>query len=295
MKRTLVTGVSGYIGPYLCIELLKQKDADVTGIYNSHSLNIEGINYIKCDLTNPDELTKIFRDTEPDVVYHLASVTPTRIAAHSDEYVEFFNNKITAHIAKLCRENNSLLVYTSTDLVYCEGENLKEEEAKLNPLTIYAKTKLMAENSVKEFAAKYIILRTALVYGFTLSTYTSFFDFAYKTFRNGNSLNAFCDQFRKPIYTEDAAKILNRIPEAYIQNNTLNLCGDEYLSRYDMCMQMAEVFGFEKKLIKKGYSKEFTDYPMVKRLGLNNEKMKKMGLVTDSFKNNLHKSMKYIP
>lgn len=142
------------------------------------------------------------------------------------------------------------MIYTSTDLVYAEGENLKEDESLLEPLTIYAKTKLMGEDAVRAFANKYIILRSSLIYGFTISTYTSFFDIAYSELSSGNTINAFTDQFRNPLYAEDEAENLVKLPGLYKKNDTVNFCGDEYLSRFEMCVMMADAFGFDKNLIK---------------------------------------------
>ena len=292
--KILITGISGYFGPYLAKELYLKEGVSVTGLYNKNKIEADGIDFIKCNLIELDALTKIFNEVKPDVVYHLASVTPTRITKQSDEYVEFFNSKVTEHIAKLCGENDSLMIYISTDLVYAEGEDLKEDTAKLNPITIYAKTKLMGENSVWAFAKKYIILRCSLLYGFTRSTYTSFFDLAYSKLKSGEGVNAFIDMFRNPLYLEDAAKILAELAGIYKQNDTINFCGDEYLSRHDMCLMMTEIFGFDKNLVRMASCNEFIDYPLVKKIGLNSDKLKSLGFTTDSFEKNLHKSLKYI-
>ena len=293
MSGILITGVSGYLGPYLCMEFAGRKD--VYGIYNNHPVDFESVNNIKCDLTDLENLTRIFDEVKPDVVYHLASVTPTRITDQSDTYIEFFNEDVTAEIAKLCTKHNSLMIYTSTDLVYGEGTDIGEDSLNLDPLTIYAKTKLLGEKSVKEFAAKYLILRTALMYGFTLSSYTSFFDITYRALANGEPINAFIDQFRNPIYTEDAASILAALPDKYKENDTINLCGDETLSRYEMCVRFADIFSLKKSLIIPANCEEYTQYTMVKKLALNSRKLKAYGFVTNPYNGNLHKSKKYKP
>jgi hypothetical protein len=59
-------------------------------------------------------------------------------------------------------------------------------------------------------------------------------------------------------------------------------------------MQMAEIFGINTDLVKKGLTYEFTEFPMVRNLDLNNDKMKKLGFPTNTYKENLHKSLKYI-
>jgi dTDP-4-dehydrorhamnose reductase len=296
MKKILITGVSGYLGPYLCRELntASRGGLKITGVFSSHKPLIDGIELIKCDLSKHDELTSVFEKTDPDIVYHLASVTPTRITTEEESYIEYFNKQVTSQIAGLCGKTGALMIYTSTDLVYADGIDIDESTSPLDPLTIYAKTKLMGEDEVRANAEKYIILRTALVYGFTLSAYTSFFDVVYKTLKSGGVVNAFEDQYRNPIYTEDAARILAEIPDKYRQNEIINLCGSEYLSRYQMCLMMAEEFGFDKELIQKTTCSEFTAYPMVKRLGLKDTKLKEYGLTTGKFLDNLKLARKII-
>lgn len=62
------------------------------------------------------------------------------------------------------------MIYISTDLVYAgyRGSFLKED-AKLIPASLYAETKLVGEMKVKESTDNYLILRTALLYGFGLN------------------------------------------------------------------------------------------------------------------------------
>lgn len=295
MKKILVTGVSGYLGPYLCKELAKDKENSVTGLYNSNKISTGGIEVIQCDLANFNRLKEIFNSIKPDIVYHLASVTPTRITNQTDDYIEFFNSTVTAELSKLCSDAGSLMIYTSTDLVYDEGRDLEEDNSKLNPLTIYAATKLLGEGAVKMNAERYIILRTALVYGFTLSSYTSFFDIAYAKLKNGETVNAFTDQFRNPLYTEDAATILSGLPAKYTANDTINFCGGEFLSRYEMCTGMCGVFGFDNELVIPSGSDEFTKYPMVKKLGLSTKKLDSYGFKTMTFKENLERAVKFKP
>lgn len=293
--KVLITGASGYVGMYLLREFeLSYPEAEVFAVYNSNPIANSKADLFKCSLTNFDELTKIFKQVKPDVVYHLASVTPTRITNEPDGYIELFNHRVTEHIANLCTDYNSLLIYTSTDLVYKEDDYLDEDTSPLEPLSIYAKTKLMGEEAVRIFAKKYLILRFSLVYGFTLSTYTSFFDVVYKTLKEGKEINAFTDQFRKILYVEDTASILAKLPMVYKQNDTLNICGDEYISRYDMCVKMADKYGLPKFLIKKASCDDFTAYPTVKHLGLNNTKMKTMELTTKPYKENLERARKFL-
>jgi len=298
-KKILLTGASGYLGPYVISELLKKQNEaigiDIFAIYNNHPLAIDGISSLKCDISRRVDLEKIFTEINPTTVIHLASGTPTRISGQPDEYIKQINVDATEQIAKLCASNGALMIYTSSDLVYESGINLNEDSSKLNPLTIYAQTKLEGEDAVRKFSSNHIIFRTALIYGFTRSTYESFFDSSYAILNAGKSLRAFTDQYRNAIYIEDTAAIIALMPFLYKSNDIINLCGDEYLSRYDMCIGMSEIFGFEKNLIIPGSTDEFTQYPMVKHLGLNCAKLKKLGFETRPFRQNLLRAMNYKP
>ena len=290
MQRILITGATGFIGAYLCRKLSKRQTSNVTAIYNIHRGKFPNINYIKCDMANLDSLAILFDKVKPNVVYHLASVTPTRIGKRGNDYVEYFNHFITGQVAKLCSEYNSLLIYTSTDLVYKEGENLTEDSI-LEPKTVYAESKLNGEEVISSLSSKYFILRMSLVYGLTLNSYESFFDYAYKTLRDGKELRAFGDLYRKPIYVKDVVFNLLGIPDIYEENTIVNFCGEEYISRYDMCIKMAEVYKLNKNLIKKISCEDFANEPWVKRLDLNNQLMHYYGLSTSNFETNLRKSL----
>ena len=290
MEKILITGATGYVGAYLCRKLSMRNDTEVIALYKSIPGTFQNIRYKKCDMTNLLNLTKIFDETKPNIVYHLASVTPTRIGNKGNEYVEYFNHLITGHVAKLSEENNSLLIYTSTDLVYKEGENITEDSL-LDPKSVYAESKLNGEEVIMSLAPKYVILRMALVFGFTLNSYESFFDYAYKCLRNGEEIKAFGDQYRHPIYVKDVIYNLLKIPEIYDDNIIMNLCGDEFLSRYQMCIHMADVFGFNNDLVKQISCDEFKGEHLVKKLGLNNQMMHFYGLSTYDYLYNLHKSL----
>jgi dTDP-4-dehydrorhamnose reductase len=293
MKKILITGASGYLGAYLCRKLSMRGTPEVYALYNSHPGTLHNINYIKCNLLNLDRLTEIFEKVKPDIIYHLASVTPTRIGKRGNDYVEFINHLVTGHIARLCEDTETLLIYTSTDLVYKEGENI-HEESTLEPLSIYAESKLNGEDVIKSLAPKYIILRMSLVYGLSLNSYLTFFDEAYRAMDEGKQVKAFVDMYRKPIYVREAAFNLLALPDVYDENIIMNFCGLDYISRYDMCRTIADVCGFNKKLVKKTRCEDISDGRVfIKNLDLNNQLMLLYGLTSLTYNENVQKIMAF--
>jgi dTDP-4-dehydrorhamnose reductase len=292
MKKILITGASGYLGTYMCRKLSMRGTKNVYALYKTSRKDYPNINYIHCDLMNLNELSRIVEKIRPEIIYHLASVTPTRIGKKGNDYVEYINHFVTGHIARLCEELNTLLIYTSTDLVYKEGDNITEDSI-LEPRSVYAESKLNGEEVIESLAPRYVILRMSLIYGLTLSKYTTFYDEAYKLLKAGKIVRAFGDMYRKPIYVKDAVYNILNIPRLYEENIIMNFCGADYISRYDMCMAMAEAHGFDKNHVKKISCDEIPGTDWVKRIGLNNNLMQYFGLATYTFAENVYKAMKF--
>ncbi|MCX8011227.1 MAG: SDR family oxidoreductase [Ignavibacteria bacterium] len=286
MKRILITGASGFLGTHLCHKL-KNTEYKAVGLFKTDKPQIQNFEFVQMDISDELELRKLFKIYKFEIVFHLAAVTPLNSIDSSDSYVNKINVKATENICKLTEEYNSLLIFTSTDLVYKEGDNLTEESA-LNPLTTYSKSKVDAEKIIKEFSSNYIILRTSLMYGFTLSKHRSFFDTSFEMLKQGKVVNAFSDQFRNCLFVEDSARLLIQLMSSNARNITLNFCGWEKLSRYEMAKKMAEVFQFDTNLVIPSSCDEFTSYKMVKNLGLNFDKMKQLDLVPNNYLKNLN-------
>jgi dTDP-4-dehydrorhamnose reductase len=138
------------------------------------------------------------------------------------------NVTATKNIALLCEKYKARLIYISTDLVYAgyRGSFLKED-SKLIPASLYAETKLVGEMKVKESTDNYLILKTALLYGFGLNHSRCHFHFMYDELKKNRPVKLFTDQFRTPISLKDAANIITDLAEMDIVGETINLGGLE--------------------------------------------------------------------
>lgn len=286
MSRIIITGASGYLGTHLC-NILKNKTEKIFALYNSNQPEIENIEKIKIDLLQNDDLNLLFKDIKPDYVVHLAAITPSISFELDEKYIYSINVEVTSKIASLCHSYSSFLIFTSTDLVYNEGENIKEDH-ELNPLNLYAQTKLEAEKVVLKYGKYFLILRTSLMYGFSISTHKSFFDYSFIKLQNGETVKAFYDQYRNALFVEEAAEFIHQLLNLKLPDNfIMNFCGFENLSRFEMLSKTAEIFDLNKGLILKESCESFKEYKMAKRLHLNFDKMKSLNLIPKNFEKNL--------
>ena len=73
MKKLLVTGASGFLGWNIC--QMAKNEWTIFGIVCSHPVEIVGVNIVKIDLTDFNEMKRTFRNIRPDVVIHTAAKT----------------------------------------------------------------------------------------------------------------------------------------------------------------------------------------------------------------------------
>lgn len=150
----LITGHKGYIGSSLVPYLRRKiKKAYIIGLDtnffdhpNSKDLDLE----INEDLRTSSLLTikKI------DVVINLSAISNDPIGNKFSKVTKSINFKATEKLIKLSKKKGCKnFVFASSCSIYgFGGKNIKNERDKLNPLTVYAKSKIYIENILKKYS-----------------------------------------------------------------------------------------------------------------------------------------------
>src|SRR5215218_8802897 len=75
MPRALVTGASGFVGPFLIRHLLREGYEVVGGVYGPAKPLPEGCHSVSLDVTHRNSIRRAVVETAPHEVYHLAGIT----------------------------------------------------------------------------------------------------------------------------------------------------------------------------------------------------------------------------
>jgi GDP-4-dehydro-6-deoxy-D-mannose reductase len=75
MPRALVTGASGFAGPYLVEHLLREGYEVVGAVHGPHSRLPDGCTPVEIDITDREAVQGAIGEAQPDEVYHLAGLT----------------------------------------------------------------------------------------------------------------------------------------------------------------------------------------------------------------------------
>ena len=287
MKNVLITGGSGLLGQYLNIAVAKKFNIYTT--FKNNPGNCKEFPSSKVDILNKNELNMLFQEFQPEITIHTAAIT-NPVPKENQSAKDYFDTNVTAanNIALLCEKYKSKFIYISTDLVYAgyRGSFLKDD-AKLIPASLYAETKLVGEMKVKESTENYLILRTALLYGFGLNHSRCHFHFIYNELKNNKPIKLFTDQFRTPISLKDTSRIISELGEMDINGETINLGGLERVSRYELGKILCSLAGYDKNLLQKSSTNEIPNYPNVEDVSLNIDKLQSLGIKPRSIEENI--------
>jgi dTDP-4-dehydrorhamnose reductase len=125
------------------------------------------------------------------------------------------------------------------------------------PVNFYGKTKLEAEEAVKEYEYDWAIVRTILVYGKPVSGKANILTVVKDKLEKGEEYSVVNDQVRTPTFVEDlAAGILSVIEKK--ATGIYHLSGEDILTPYEMACKVADYFGLNKSLIKKVTAADFS-------------------------------------
>jgi nucleoside-diphosphate-sugar epimerase/CBS domain-containing protein len=253
-RRVLVVGGAGYLGSVLTQKLLSRgfrvRVLD-SFLYGRRSLEPlagdENLEIIEGDLRNIH--TCVSSLAEMDAVVLLAAIVgdpASKIRPTETIETNVLAAQALASASKLHHINRFL--YASTCSVYGIGADLLDEDAPLNPVSLYARTKIESEKIILGMADDYFsptILRRGTLYGdsprmrFDLVVNTmsmkSFVDGRIQVFGGG--------QWRPLLGVEDAAEVYAGCLEANLQvvgSQIFNVGSDEQNYRID---EVAEIIG----------------------------------------------------
>lgn len=145
----MITGHNGFIGSHL-VDKLKKK-YKIIGISNHDSKS--SIPTIKKDIR---KITKKDLPKNIDCIIHLAAITDVSFCEKNPQVSFSVNCDGTKKILELARAFNSKFVYVSTSHVYGIPQKLPmAENHPRNPTSVYAATKLFAENLCELYSRIY--------------------------------------------------------------------------------------------------------------------------------------------
>lgn len=160
--KILVVGGAGYLGGAVVDQLLLINNKYEILVYDNllyeESYLKPDINFIFGDIRDHDKLKNVLKDI--DVVIWLAAI----VGDGACQINPLLSYEINTNSIKWLSENfDKKIIFISTCSVYGQHDKILDESSEVNPLSVYAKTKLEAESYLKNKDA--IIFRLGTLFG----------------------------------------------------------------------------------------------------------------------------------
>lgn len=172
VKKILVTGINGYIGTVLA-EKLQKGGYEVVGWDTNYFKEVTLGNYQnRYASKNLDIRQKQPELSGIDCIIHLAALSNDPMGALNEKLAFDINYKATIKLAKKAKlQGVKRFIFSSSCSAYgVADKDIVNEESAINPLTVYAKSKVLVEKALKKLKDDSFcvcLLRNATVYGFS--------------------------------------------------------------------------------------------------------------------------------
>jgi len=242
MKKILFLGGSSLLAHCWCDELT-DKDHIILGIHNRPT-ELDGFKIVSINYNNlENQLTNLGVET----IINCIGYTNVENCEINPEKANEVNVELPSLISKVCKSLSIKLVHISTDHLYDGKTKNCDEKTKVNPLNIYAKTKLQGETKVLEINPNALVIRTNF-YGCGPTYKESFSDFIINNLKLKKSVSLFSDVYYSPILVSELAKAIVKLIKKKCFG-IYNIVSNERLSKLDFGLKIACEFSLNKKLI----------------------------------------------
>ena len=256
--RILITGSNGLLGQKIVARCLANGvEFLATSLGENRNQDCPSTNYHQLDITNETEVNHIFNSFNPSHVIHTAAITNVDYCELNQQECHLVNTKAVEFLFNATKSIKAHFQLLSTDFVFDGEKGNYNEEDEVNPLSIYAVSKVNAENILLHDDYKdWSIVRTIIVYGTgnNLSR-SNIICWAKEALKKGDNLSIIDDQFRAPTWADDLAWACIEICKLS-KNGVFHISGPETMSIYEIVNRIANHFSYSTEKLNRSNSKD---------------------------------------
>ena len=162
------------------------------------------------DLSQPETIRPFLQAKQPRIIINCAAYTAVDKAEGEVKLAETVNGIAPGVLAEEAEKLGAFLIHISTDYVFAGDKGYPYEEDDLtNPLGVYGKSKLAGEIAIMNACSRYLIIRTAWVYG--VYGKGNFVKTMLRLGAEREELRIVTDQIGSPTWTYDLAEAIAQL------------------------------------------------------------------------------------
>lgn len=251
-QKVVVIGSNGLFGQTLVNKLVKNDHFEVFAMAHgaNRNMNTTKFTYHEISIDNTIQIKNLLIKIAPDFVINALAMTNVDICELEKQKCFDVNVRFVEDLAQICQSIDSFLIHISTDFIFDGKNGPYKETDPPNPVNYYGESKVLAEEVVQKNLEKYAILRTILVYGKVDGMKRSnILLWLKEALAKGEKVTIVDDQYRMPTYVGSLADACILVMQKKA-TGIYHISDDEYLSIYEMALQIADFYSFPNELIQ---------------------------------------------
>jgi dTDP-4-dehydrorhamnose reductase len=258
--KILITGSNGLLGQKIVKQCLNNNiDFLATSKGVNRNIHCPHSVFAELDITNHKEICSLFNEYQPTHVIHTAAITNVDQCELNPAECQETNVDAVNSLFREAKSRGAHFQLLSTDFVFNGKKGNYNEEDQVDPLSVYAQSKVDGELILKNDSyTNWSIVRTIIVYGIgeNLSR-NNIVCWAKEALSSGQEMKIVDDQFRAPTWADDLAWACLQICR---QNElgVFHIAGPETMSIYDIVLRVAKHFNYSTASLSKVSSTELS-------------------------------------
>ncbi|MBU6154727.1 MAG: sugar nucleotide-binding protein [Bdellovibrionales bacterium] len=264
LKKILIVGGSGFVGTHLA-GLLSRKHS-ITSTFRGEFTAIPGVEYVYFNgIHDKDRCSSLVQKHQPDVVIFSAGSNDPAKAEKDPSQSQLVHLTGANQMLTAAEYLKAKYIYLSSDWVFSGIDGNFGESDTAIPSYALGKTKLGAENYIRNRSVNHIIIRCAPLLGRGTLDHPSWLDHLRDAAAFHKPISLSDRSIRNPVHVRELATLIDRVIEGDVRNKTLHLGGLTRISEYQLAVEIFETFGFDRKdltMTKSGQENSNQDFSL---------------------------------
>jgi dTDP-4-dehydrorhamnose reductase len=255
----LITGVAGVAGYNALYYFRKRYPGRVVAIRQEDNWPLSGEGIVPCNAEDYGRLRALFDEYQFQSVLNCAGNCALRACELDSRLAWRTNVEGLINLLSIVVERDVRLVHLSIDLVFSGNETAGRagsvrarsayiESDRTDPVTVYGKTMVSAEQLLADWMPAACVLRISLPMGISFNGHAGAIDWIQSRFKKGRPATLYFDEIRTPAYTD----CLNRLYERVLASDLAGVYhagGPRALSLYEIAQIINRVGGYNPDLL----------------------------------------------
>ena len=245
----LITGIAGVAGYNAFHYFSSRYPGQVIGIRQQDNWRLSAPGIVPCDAEDPIELGRLFERYQFQSVLDCAGNCALRACELDPELAWRINVGGVNNLLDQLQGSSTRLVHLSIDLVFAgRPDGSYTEDEPTDPVTVYGRTMVAAEQQILERRPESCILRISLPMGISFNGHAGAIDWIGSRFRKSRPATLYFDEVRTPTYVACMNRLFARLLGSRLAG-IFHAGGPRRMSLYQIAQVINRVGGFDPKLL----------------------------------------------